>query len=112
VRNEKLVGPYVLVAIDTEEQMSVSYDIGGGASVGRILPTVFSVGWDDRYIGAKQHPEADRAITNFYFLEIAKDSKYGHQFKAVAGPLTEKAFLAAKAKLNLPDFRQTIRSLE
>ena len=112
VRNEKLVGPYVLVAIDTESQMSVSYDVGGGASVGRILPVVFSVGWDDRYIVAKQHPGEDRSVTNFYFLEIAKDAKYGDQFKAVTGPLTERQFLAAKATLRLPDFRKTIKSLE
>ena len=112
MRNEKLVGPYILVAIDTESQMSVSYDVGGGASVGRILPVVYAVGWDDRYIVAKQHPEEDRSITNFYFLDIAKDANYGDQFKAVTGPLTEKQFLIAKAKLSLPEFRKTIKSLE
>ena len=74
VHHEKLVGPYLLIAIDTPEQMSVSYDLGDGTSIGRIEPIVFSVGWNDRYIEAKQHPEKNRSVTIFItwrFLKIA-----------------------------------------
>ena len=48
VRNDRLVGPYILIAVDTESQMSVSYEVEPGVSVGRIAPVVYAVGWDSR----------------------------------------------------------------
>ena len=110
--HEKLVGPYILIAVDTDQQMSVAYVVGGGLSVGRILPVVFAVGYDERYIVAKRHPDGDRAITQFYYLDIAKDSETGYQFKAVTGPLKEDEFSKEKARLGLPEFKTTLDYLE
>jgi hypothetical protein len=109
---EKLIAPYLLVATDTLEQTSLSYDLGDGNSIGRIDATVFAVGWNEHYIIAKQHPKNNRAITNFYYLEISKDSKYADPTNCVVGPLTEAEFIQKQKELNLPTFSRTIKSLE
>jgi hypothetical protein len=109
---EHLVGPYSLSAVDVPEQTSVYYELGDGSGIGRIGPTAFSVGWNDRYIVAKQHPAANRSITNFFYLDISKDSKYAEPSNSVVGPLTEREFTQKKRELGLPDFTRTIKSLE
>jgi hypothetical protein len=109
---EKLVGPYILIAVDIDEQMSVAYYVGKGISITRVLPVVFAVGYDQRYIVAKRHPDNDRSIIQFYYVDIANDSHSGDQFKAVVGPLTEVEFVAKKAELLLPDFKFTFKHLE
>ena len=110
--NEHLIGPYRLIAVDTSEQMTVVYDLGDGGFVGRIPQTVFSVGWNDNYIVAKQHPNNNRSFTNYYFLEIAKDSAHAGPKESVTGPLTQEQFAVKQAELQLPPFTRTIKSLE
>ena len=112
VHKEHLVGQYLLVAVDIPEQMSVSYDLGDGSSIGRINPVVFAVGWSDHYIVAKQHPATNRSITSFYYLDISKDSKYAEPTNSVVGPLTEAEFTQKQHELGLPAFTRTIKSLE
>jgi hypothetical protein len=112
VHREHLVGPYILVAIDSPEQMSVSYDLGDGSSIGRINSVVFAVGWSDHYIVAKQHPMANRSITSFYYLDLSKDSKYAEPTNSVVGPLTEAEFAQRQRELGLPAFTRTIKNLE
>jgi hypothetical protein len=111
-RQEHLVGPYSLSAIDVPEQMSIYYELGDGSGIGRIDATVFSVGWSGQYIVAKQHPANNRSITNFFYLDISKDSKYAEPSNSVVGPLTEAEFARKKRELALPDFTRTIKSLE
>lgn len=109
--DEHLVGPYYLNAVDIREQMSLAYALEDGSRIGRVDATVFAVGWNDRYIVAKQHPTDDRRVTNYFLLEMARDSAYADPSASVTGPLTETDF-QSKAKLGLPDFKRTIRSLE
>src|SRR6266702_3473834 len=52
VINEHLTGPFILVAVDVDEQLSVSRDLGNGGSIGRIGPVVTDVGWNAKYIVA------------------------------------------------------------
>src|SRR6266851_1066449 len=76
-------GHYVVIEIDAREQMSVGYDLEDGGYMGRVPATVFAVGWDGRYLIAKQHPYdainkseiVDRSVTNYYIIDSAKDSK-------------------------------------
>jgi hypothetical protein len=111
-RQEHLVGPYSLSAIDVPEQMGVYYELGDGSGIGRIEATVFSVGWSGQYIVAKQHPSNNRSITNFFYLDILKDSKYAEPSNSVVGPLTETEFLIKQRELGLPAFTRTIKNLE
>jgi hypothetical protein len=112
VHDEQLTGPYRLIAVDTLDQMSVSYRLPDGAAVGRISETVFSVGWNNRYIVAKQHPNNDRSITNFYYLDISRDSTYADPSLSVTGPLTEAEFVRKRSELGLPEFTRTVKSLQ
>ena len=112
VHDEHLVGPYYLTAVDTSEQMSLGCAVEGGSRVGRIDETVFAVGWNDRYIVAKQHPKNDRRVTNYFFLDVSRDSAYADPRASVTGPLTEAEFQAKKAELGLPGFKRSVRSLE
>ena len=112
VHDEHIIGPYRLIAVDIDEQMSLSYDCGDGSAVGRVGETVFAVGWNDRYIVAKQHPTNDRTRTNFFYLDITKDAKFADPSQSVTGPLTEAEFNKRKSELALPQFTRVVRSLE
>ena len=111
-RRERLTGPYLLRATDTDEQTCVAYDLDHGDSIERIPPMVFEVGWDDHFIVAKQHPGNDRTFVHYYILETATDSKYADPSKSVTGPLSQAEFERRKAELKLPDFRRKLKHLE
>jgi hypothetical protein len=112
VHDEHITGPYRLIAVDIDEQMSISYDLGGGSAVGRINETVFAFGHDKRFIVAKQHPNGDKSITNYFYLDMIKDSKYAEPSDSVTGPLTKTEFEGEAKRLNLPKFTRTITALE
>ena len=91
--------------------MSVYYGLKDSGGVGRIDQTVFSVGWNDRYIVAKQHPNNNRGVTNFFYLDMIKDGPLVDPPVCVVGPLSEAEFTREQAELGLPPFRRTIHSL-
>lgn len=110
--HEQINDKYYLGATDTLDQMSVWYDLGDGG-IGRIGETVFSVGWDERYIIAKQHPLNQRAITNYYILDMAKDDAFADPEESVIGPLDEEDFQLKLQEMGLSlDFTVTINALE
>jgi hypothetical protein len=111
VHDEQLTGNYRLIAVDVLEQMGVDRSLDGGVAVGRINETVFAV-WDQRYIVAKQHPRNNRTVTNYYYLEMAKDSSNADPGASVTGPLTEAEFNQRKTELKLPEFTRTFRELQ
>ena len=112
VHDEHIAGPYRLIAVDVSEQMSISYGLGGGSAAGRIHETVFAFGYDKRFIVAKQHPSGNRSITNYFYLDMTKDSKYAKPSDSVTGPLTKTEFEEDANRLNLPEFTRTIKALE
>ena len=112
VHDEKITGPYRLVAIDVSEQMSVCYTLEKGDCIGRIPETVFSVGWNDRFIVAKQHPSNNKSVTNYFILEMARDSQLAEPSASVTGPLSAAAFKEKVAPLGLPPFTKTIEALK
>lgn len=112
VHDEHITGPYRLIAVDIDEQMDISYDLGGGSAIGRIEETVFAYGFDKRFIVAKQHPNSDRSITNYFYLDMTKDSKYAEPSDSVTGPLTQKEFEEETMRLSLPKFSRTLAALK
>ncbi|EOA03834.1 hypothetical protein HFRIS_015791 [Herbaspirillum frisingense GSF30] len=110
--DERIVGPYLLTHIDTQQDMYLCYELPEGNCVGRIQKTVFAVGWDDRYIVAKRHPDSDRKVVQYFFLEMAKDSHYADPSTSVTGPMSEESFSRYARLLGLPPFTKTITQLE
>lgn len=112
VHDERLTGKYRLIAVDVLEQMSVNYSLDASSAAGRINETIFAVGWDQRYIVAKQHPNNNRTVTNYYYLEMAKDSPPADAGASVTGPLTEAEFNLRKTELKLPEFTRAFKELQ
>ena len=114
-------GDYVLIAIDTHAQMSLAADVRDEKKT-RLLSvvpaTVFSVGANDRYLIAKQHPilsdqtKFDRSVTNYFVVDRTQSPTLREPQKGVRGPLTRKEFDHLAETLPLPPFSKTFRSLE
>lgn len=104
-------GPYILIWIDDPNTPRVNYDLGEGSSIGRIDEVVFSVGWDGRYLVAKQHPGGDKSVTNYFYIDGSKDQSHLDPRMAVVGPLNEAQFTNAAKEHGLPSFTKTLESL-
>lgn len=105
-------GPYALLWIDTPENISICRDLGGGSWIGLIDSTVFAVGWDGRYLVAKQHPHNERSTTNYFIVDSKNDSDYADQAKVVIGPLSATEFQRKSIDLHLPKFSKVLSSLQ
>lgn len=105
-------GPYELYWIDISDRVCLGYDLGNGNSIGRIDECVFAVGWDGRYLVAKQHPKGDKKITNYFIIDAQKDSRYTDPKHVVLGPISEEEFKAKVSELNLPPFSKVLESLK
>lgn len=112
VHDENITGPYRLIAVDVDDQMSVCYDLEGKSAVGRINETVFAYGFDQRYIVAMQHPNNNRRVTNYFYLDMSKDSRYADPSVSVSGPFSKAEFEAVSQQLNLPKITRIIDHLK
>jgi len=104
-------GPYALLWIDTSDNVSLSYDAGSGAWVGRVESQVFAVGSNDQYIVAKQHPIENKTKVNYFVVMRGKDSINADLKKVVIGPLTADEFERKSKELNLPKFSKVLEAL-
>jgi len=111
-------GPFVLIAIDTEAQMALDFDSHGSGLITLVGPTVFSVGANERFIVAKQHPCADdehfeRTVTNYYVVDRMTQRRSGERWTIdVDGPFTKNEFDSLAQALPLPSFSKTFHKLE
>jgi hypothetical protein len=99
--DERMVGPYRLVAVDISEQMAVCEDAGSNVVRCVVPSSVFAAGWNPSFIIAKQHPfdeprtsKPDKTVTNYWIIRVSD--------RMVIGPLSEADFHAARAKLGVP----------
>jgi hypothetical protein len=105
-------GPYALLWIDTSDNTSINFDLGGGSFIGRVDSTVFAVGWDGRYLVAKQHPDNDRNQINYFIVDSKNDGPYVDPDKVVTGPFTALEFQRRSNEMKLPKFTKVLKSLE
>jgi hypothetical protein len=108
-------GPYALTWIDLPEEVHLSYDEGHGGWATLIEPRVFSVGSNEQYVVAKQHPGGNKNVTNdFIITRIEK--RVGQRWieieRGLLGPLTAQQFQEKAETLKLPPFTKTLASLE
>lgn len=112
--DETLDGPYRLVAVDTEEDMMLCRSLPSGDCVGDGLPgpTVFAADWSSRYIVVAVHPEANRGITEFYYVARSPDDERRFLPQAVKGLFDQVRYEKEKARLHLPSFTRVFEDLE
>jgi hypothetical protein len=112
VFDEKITGPYRLSAIDITEEMSVCYELKEeDTCIGRIPETVFSVGWNENFIVAKQHPSGNKSVTNYFILDRKKDAKYVDPSVTVTGPMSESEYKRKSTLMSLPEFTRMFDDL-
>jgi hypothetical protein len=105
-------GPYALLWLDTSEDISICRDLGDGKWSERIDSTVFAVGWDGRYLVAKQHPDNDRNKTNYFIIDSKADAPNAATERVVTGPLTALEFGRKSVEMKLPGFTKILKYLE
>lgn len=91
VREEKIIGDFYLVAVDSETETSLSFKISDGSYIGIVPATVYSAGYDSKYVYAKQHPEGANGKTNYYIIPIKVKDQYRVD-EEVIGPLNKTQF--------------------
>ncbi|TAJ14735.1 DUF3997 domain-containing protein [Marinilabiliaceae bacterium JC017] len=105
VYEEKLTLGYELSANDDMSGMCI-YVNDGQYQIGVIHATVFSVGYNQDFIIAKQHPFVgsviNKSITNYYIISI-KDKINASPDENKIGPLTQEMFLIKRKELEIPD---------
>ena len=105
-------GPYRLAWIDLPDDVWLEYRDSGSISQHRVEPRVFAVGCDANWVVAKQHPNGDRSITNFFIIDATRDSIRAEVSDVVRGPLTEAEFQRLSSELHLPPFTKVLASLQ
>jgi len=110
VHDEKIDGPYRLVAVDVHSEMSVCYSVGSDC-IGRIPETVFAVGSDAKYVVAARHPLNDRSRTEYYYLIRELDGPHVDPKSTVRGPFDGVAFEREQKRLALPPLNRKLAAL-
>src|SRR5437899_2387111 len=105
-------GPYALVWIDKPDDVWPEYRRAGGSSDVRVDPRVFAVGRNEHYVVAKQHPDGDRSVTNFFIIDATRESSLSERSDVVRGPLTEAEFQRLSRELGLSPFTKVLPSLQ
>lgn len=113
---------YVLMAVDEDEQMTLSFDLHDGACMGLVAPTVFAVGSDNRYIVVQQHPRVkklasrftkmNRGITNYWVVSRTSSPSWRERDRGVRGPMTKSQFDSLDVQIGLPKFQKVFRELQ
>ena len=105
VRREKLEEKYVLFAADVPEDLSICREVGHNSCDGGVPPTIAAVGMDGRYIVAAQHPGNNKAITQYYIIDLTVPQS---EVNGVTGPLAKAQFDAKSRDLDLPRLKWTV----
>ena len=104
---ERLAGPYSLVAVDTEDQLSVCYRVAKNICADRVGPTVVMAGANNRYIVAsrRQYDEQkNRAVgeEQFFYIDRRADGPSIDVKISTRGPFSRVEFAALGARLGFP----------
>jgi hypothetical protein len=120
VHDETLVGPYRLVAVDSDDQMMICWTVPNthGDCLGDDLPanTVYAAGFDKRYVVAAGHPPVfgkprDKSVTYYYYVVRSPDEWNKFPYGRIKGPLNKAQFETDKAALHLPEFSRVFDDL-
>ena len=105
-------GAYALLWIDTTENVSLCRDLGEGSWHGIVDSTVFAVGWDERYLVAKQHPNNDRSTTNYFIVDVRNNLAHRGATEITIGPITASEYQKRSVEMKLPTFSKVLDHLQ
>ena len=117
---EQVVGNYYLIATDVGDDCGLSYKGFDENSYGVIISaTVFAIGYNERYLIAKQHPRnfparPDKGITNYYILPMMEGFDYRTK-NGLMGPMIELEFKKKRKELGVSEeltFTKVFKDLE
>lgn len=97
--------PYMLIGIDSRDNVSICYKLSNGDCVGRIPPRVTEYFFNDSLIIAKTINK--NLAESFYILNTLKDSEYADYTKSnvLIGPMQNREFDSLLFNYNLTNIR-------
>jgi hypothetical protein len=119
VRDVPLDGPYRLIAVDLPEDMALYRCYGTRRDCGLVgpEPSVFQAGANDKFIVLARHPrrwpdDADRSVTEFYYVVRLANEADSVTYPAVVGPLDKLQYHRESERLGLPEFTKVVEDLK
>ena len=115
IRNQQIAGRYRLETTDVDEDTCLMWDWSDGSGPCVVAPTVFAIGFDDKYIVAKSHPENSRQNTAYWYIvrDVKSENRPEGVFRAkVKGPFSGKQYASLNAQLRLPEFTTVLSGLQ
>ena len=88
----EIIGDYAVGWNDLESNRCIRKSTNGCSGCYSILVEgyVYGVGHNENFIIVKQHPNPDTSVTNYYVIDVAKNSKQTSQ--GINGPLSKSRF--------------------
>lgn len=111
--SKKILGNYYLTTTDGfQNNIYIDFKLETGNFVGVVSSCVFSVGYNQKYIIAKQHPfsypaNVDSSLTNYYILPV--HNKTLKPDSGVLGPLTLEEFQFKRRELRIKDIEFSMK---
>ena len=99
---KKIVGKYYLVAVDVAEDMTICYKLENGDYLGVVEETIFAVGFNEKYIIAKQHPGNNKSVTNYFIIPV-NQSKNFYPDTRMNKALTLEQFNQGRQESGIPE---------
>ncbi|WP_422359756.1 hypothetical protein [Reichenbachiella sp.] len=117
---EELVKNHYLIAVDVHQQMSIAYHTPDDREtyITLIGATIYSVGYNEEYIIAKQHPyniynSNKSRQTNYFILPVKKTMEWETN-NGLIGPMNKLQYLSKKEELGIDGltFSKTFEHLQ
>lgn len=91
VYKKHIIGKYYIIGVDTDAEVSLSYQLSSGNFIGKAPERLIEYGYNDTFIVAKTQ-EYDKHEPTYYLIDMTKDSELAHEDKFRIGPLSETSF--------------------
>jgi hypothetical protein len=114
VYDEQVVAKFRLFAADTREEMCLLWEFRDHGGPCLIQESVFGVGFNDKYVVVESHPNANRAITAFWYLvrdKRTEASPVGDEHVQIKGPFSSQQYATIAHRLRLPEFTTVLSDL-
>jgi len=88
VHQEHVVGKYYIIGVDSQNDLSLDYDLGNGSFIGRAPANITEYGYNDTFLVIKTL-EYNQNLPTYYIINMTKDFKLANEEAYRIGPLSE-----------------------